>query len=197
MIYDGSKKMRSNIDMITEYGRIVGAGAYSNELDEMRMPSNVNDWLLENGFFSAPASTKYHGAFDGGLYVHSAEVTKILVYLTDSCTLKWEKKRSPFVVGMLHDICKIDQYRKLDEPNENGCIYAWNDTKIKGHGEKSVFMIKKLMELTEEEEACIRYHMGAFTDKKEWSAYTDAIHRFPNVLWTHHADMIATHIHFK
>lgn len=45
------------------------------------------------------------------------------------------------------------------------------------------------------EAACIRYHMGAFNDKSyEWNDYTRAIHKYPNVLWTHHADMIATHI---
>lgn len=36
--------------------------------------------------------------------------------------------------------------------------------------------------------------MGAFTDKEEWNNYTRAIHKYPNVLWTHHADMIAAHI---
>ena len=28
------------------------------------------DYLHENGFFEAPASTKYHGCFEGGLAVH-------------------------------------------------------------------------------------------------------------------------------
>lgn len=50
------------------------------------------------------------------------------------------------------------------------------------------------MLITREEEACIRYHMGAFTEKEEWKDYTDAVERFPNVLWTHTADMIASHI---
>ena len=69
-----------------------------------------------------------------------------------------------------------------------------NETLFKGHGDKSVMMLASLMQLTEEEVACIRYHMGAFTDKEEWNDYTRAIHKYPNVLWTHHADMIATHI---
>ena len=41
---------------------------------------------------------------------------------------------------------------------------------------------------------CIRDHMGAFVDRSEWNNYTQAIHAFPNVLWIHHADMIASHI---
>lgn len=48
--------------------------------------------------------------------------------------------------------------------------------------------------LTEEEIMCIRYHMGAFTDKEEWRDYTNAVKNFPNVLWTHHADMLASHV---
>lgn len=69
-----------------------------------------------------------------------------------------------------------------------------NETLLKGHGDKSVMMLASLIQLTEEEVACIRYHMSAFTDKEEWNDYTRAIHKYPNVLWTHHADMIATHI---
>ena len=45
-----------------------------------------------------------------------------------------------------------------------------------------------------EEILCIRYHMGAFVDQKEWNDYTRAVHMCPNILWTHTANMIAAHI---
>ena len=48
--------------------------------------------------------------------------------------------------------------------------------------------------LTDEEIMCIRYHMGAFTDKSEWNDYTRAVRNYPNVLWTHQADMLASHV---
>ena len=38
------------------------------------VPIGMVDWLVERGFFTAPASTKYHGAYEGGLYAHSFEV---------------------------------------------------------------------------------------------------------------------------
>ena len=41
---------------------------------------------------------------------------------------------------------------------------------------------------------CVLYHMGAFTDREHWREFTNAVQRFPNVLWTHHADMIASHV---
>ena len=55
-------------------------------------------------------------------------------------------------------------------------------------------LLSQFYALTEEEICCIRYHMGAFTPKEEWNDYTGAIHAYPNVLWTHHADMLASHV---
>ena len=43
--------------------------------------------LTDKGFFDAPASTKYHGSYEGGLCDHSYNVTNSLVYLTDQLNL--------------------------------------------------------------------------------------------------------------
>ena len=87
---------------------------------------------------------------------------------------------------MFHDLCKIDQYRC--ERQENTILWEYNpDTLFKGHGEKSVMLLSQFFQLTEEEIACIRYHMGAFTPEKEWNDYTRAVKMWPNVLRTHHA----------
>jgi hypothetical protein len=156
------------------------------------------DWLTEQGFFTAPASTKYHGAYKGGLFDHSLAVAQALVQLTEDCKRDWELSRSPYIVGMFHDLCKIDQYQvDNSQPYTVGEPIRWEhnpNTLLKGHGEKSVMLLAQFYTLTEEEIACIRYHMGAFTDKSEWSDYTGAVHRYPNVLWTHHADMLASHV---
>lgn len=146
-------------------------------------------WLESHGFFTAPASTKYHGSYEGGLFDHSFEVAQTLWKLTKDNNLKWERPESPLIVGMFHDLCKTDSYKS----DMAGWTYN-NDTLLKGHGVKSVMMLASLMKLTEEEVACIRYHMGAFTAQDEWNDYTRAVHRYPNVLWTHHADMIASHV---
>lgn len=50
---------------------------------------------------------------------------------------------------------------------------------------------KHFIQLTPEEVACIRYHMGAY-EKDEWDNLDVAIRRFNNVLWTHTADMVAS-----
>ena len=167
-------------------------------------------YLLKNGFFSAPASTKYHGAYEGGLFDHSLAVMNLLVDLSYDNFLMWDREESPFIVGMFHDLCKIDCYRHpiidelsvtdLADGSREYHIYdesKWEynpDTNLKGHGDKSIILLSQFMTLTEEEIMCIRYHMGAFTEKEEWSDYTRAVHKYPNVLWTHHADMLASHV---
>lgn len=97
----------------------------------------------------APASTKYHGNHEGGLFDHSLAVAKHLVGLTESCQLKWKNCRSPYLVGMFHDLCKIDQYRhpKLDLHLLDGTkLYSeheWEynpDTLLKGHEAATTFL---------------------------------------------------------
>ena len=153
-------------------------------------------WLECSDFFTAPASTKYHGNYEGGLFDHSFMVMNTLVDLTRHNNLKWERETSPFIVGLFHDLCKIDNYIPIIDPTDGSVSYKYNeDTALKGHGDKSIMLLSEHMRLTEEEVMCIRYHMGAFTDKEEWRDYTRAVNRYPNVLWTHHADMIASHIY--
>lgn len=163
---------------------------------------DMMEYLMAYGFFTAPASTKYHGNYEGGLLEHPYMVTKFLLTLTQDNHLIWHKARSPFIVGMFHDLCKIDQYRHpasdlvvdgmlLPDPSK----WEYNpDTLLKGHGDKSVMLLSQFYTLTEEEIMCIRYHMGAFTDKSEWNDYTRAVRNYPNVLWTHQADMLASHV---
>lgn len=144
--------------------------------------------LEEKGFFDAPASTKYHGNYAGGLFDHSFAVMKFLLELTERNQIHWEREDSPKIIGMFHDLCKVDQYEAAGEE------YRYQEeTLLKGHGEKSIMLLSEYTMLTEEEILCIRYHMGAFTDPEEWKDYTRAVSRYQTVLWTHTADMLASH----
>ena len=92
---------------------------------------------------------------------------------------------------MLHDICKCDSYIYNKELNK----YEYNpNTPLAGHGDKSVIMTQNFWPLTEEEKLCIRWHMGAYDDKENWNHLGTAIEKYPNVLYTHVADMIASRI---
>ena len=97
---------------------------------------------------------------------------------------------------MIHDVCKLGDYHYYIDPRTDTMIeIEWNKERLyPGHGDKSLIMLMGLIDLTEEEKMCIRYHMGAFTDKSEWEFYSRAVRRCPNVLWTHTADMIASQI---
>lgn len=148
------------------------------------------DQLDTMGFFDAPASAGHHGAYPGGLFDHSAEVTEQLLMLTRKLGLKWDREKSPYIVGMFHDLCKVDQYRQ----KEDGGFEYRKDLILPGHGDKSVIIAQTLQELTIEEILCIRWHMGAYEGKEVWNALGAAIKEFPNVLYTHTADMIASHV---
>lgn len=154
-----------------------------------------SEWLLDNNFLSVPASTKYHGSFEGGLFIHSLNVYKTLEDMTKAMNLKWQNPRSPFIVGMFHDLCKIDAYKEvLDEETGELTGYDYNeDQLLKGHGDKSIILLSQFINLTEEEVMCIRYHMGAY-DTDSWKEYDRAIKKYPNVLWTHTADMYASKV---
>lgn len=169
------------------------------------LPEDIVEKLIADGFFTAPASTKYHGAYEGGLFDHSLNVTRVLLGLTENNGLVWSRPESPYIIGMFHDICKQSLYR---HPISDYCLLSENGTMmvdenrwehnpnvlLKGHGDRSVMLLSQHLRLTMEEILCIRYHMGAFVEQKEWNEYTTAIRRYPNVLWTHQADMIAAHI---
>ena len=164
---------------------------YISLMRYMEPTISVKD-LRKLGFFDAPASTKYHGAYNGGLFDHSFQVAKTLESLTHRLDLKWSRPESPYIVGMYHDLCKTDNYILDIETNK----YAYNpDIIIPGHGEKSVILAQKYIKLTDEEIACIRWHMEAYeTDTKLWNYYVKAIEKYPNVLFTHTADMMSSKI---
>lgn len=74
-------------------------------------------WLEEVGFFTAPASTKYHGAYAGGLVEHTNNVYSRLVKLADEEDKRLGRTYPEYtvdtiaVVALLHDVCKADAYK--------------------------------------------------------------------------------------
>lgn len=162
------------------------------------------DWLIGQGFFVKPAAISHHGNYTGGLFDHSFEVMEDLVEMTEKFDIHWNNKRSPFVVGMFHDLCKLDDY--IDENAEDVVVmgtgspisknpkWVHNPSCIlKGHGEKSIMLLSQFLTLTEEEIFCIRFHMGAY-ETNIWEQYNAAIRKYETVLWTHTADMYASKV---
>lgn len=146
--------------------------------------------LMETSFYKMPASAKHHNNFTGGLFDHCSKMWLNLEKLTASMGLTWQDRSSPFIIAMLHDACKIDAYFYN---HDYGC-WEYSDNHPTGHGDLSLRVAEQLgIELTEEEKACIRWHMGAFEVENQ-SGFTKAVQEYPNVLWTHTADMMSSQL---
>ena len=163
------------------------------------------DYLVnKSDFFTAPASTKFHGSFDGGLALHSLNVYDCLKNYLDRPRVKEEYKlnysdESIVICALLHDICKADVYVRgtRNVKNEQGVweavpTYYFEDKLPYGHGEKSVYMITGFMRLTREEAFAIRYHMG-FSGSEEKGNVGKAFEMFPLAFALSTADMEATY----
>lgn len=161
------------------------------------------DWLWnETDFFTAPASTKYHGAHPGGLLVHSINVCEELLTMLDAHDVKGVERQSAILVALLHDVCKCNYYQEAPRRQRNPKTGKWEDvrgyitadTLPLGHGEKSAIMLMRTgLFLSEEELAAIRWHMGAYHDQDRLNTMGQAFDRWPLALFLHLADMVAAH----
>lgn len=148
------------------------------------------NYIESRGFTTLPASLRHHLSYQGGLLIHSVNVAESLIELTEKLNLKWQRPESPIVVGLFHDLCKLEFYK------QDGDKFVYNDDaefNLGGHGMLSVVLAQMFIKLTDEEIHCIRFHMGAY-EQKDWSMFDAAIRKYPNVLYTHTADMIASKI---
>ncbi len=146
--------------------------------------------LIDDGFFTAPASASHHGNYWGGLFDHSFMVASQLVHYTHDLDLHWERSASPCIVGMLHDYCKTKLYTR----QEDGTYTHTGNKILPGHGDASVILIQQFLDLTPEELYCIRWHMGPFEGQEYWKGYSAACCAYENVLYTHTADMWASQV---
>ena len=167
------------------------------------------DKLLEylmskhSDFFEAPASTRYHGAYTGGLLEHSLNVYDCLKAYLERDRVKNEyglsfSEESIAIASLLHDLCKVNIYKKgtRNVKDESGVwkqipIFEYDDRLPYGHGEKSVYIITGFMRLSREEAFAIRYHMG-FSGEENKNTIGNALEAFPLALAVNIADMEAS-----
>lgn len=128
--------------------------------------NDMIDYLVKEGYFEAPASTKYHGCYKGGLASHSFEVYERLdgyasIFKLGEISAPGQKplpivSETIIIAALLHDVCKIGAYIGIEKP------YKWNRQQPKGHALLSIERIKKFIKLSELEEMMIKYHMGVY-----------------------------------
>lgn len=173
--------------------------------------SNLLNWLEnETDFFSAPASTNFHGNYEGGLLEHTVNVLEYALTLFNFTQKRSSDniehlKESLIISALFHDICKVNCYSKEEKWTKNsknqwvsykGWVYK--DEFPMGHAEKSVYLINKHMQLNDIEALAIRWHMGpyetgvAIEGPTKWS-YSAASDRLL-VRLLHSADLMASAI---
>lgn len=162
--------------------------------------SDLMDYLEnETDFFTAPASTRYHGAFEGGLAKHSFNVFKEMIDEVSAYKTKYNvpiSDESAAIVSLFHDVCKANCYHKRTGKSESSAPgYEFLDPLPLGHGEKSLYIVSRFMKLSNWEAMAIRWHMGAFDNAFRGGerALNTALEACPLVLLLHVADMKATY----
>ena len=168
------------------------------------------DYLRKSDFYTAPASSKFHGNYEGGLLQHSINVYNRLIKIVkeelgENYTEKYSNETLA-IVALLHDLCKIHYYKTeyRNVKNERGewvkaPYFAVNNTFPFGHGEKSVFMINTFMRLSSEEAMAINWHMGGFDHRvrSNPNSMGESFKIYPLCLFLHIADLTATYIDEK
>lgn len=160
------------------------------------------EWLNTTDFFTAPASTKFHCACEGGLVQHSVNVYKVMMEKHfDSET---DSEESFAICGLLHDVCKAQFYKVSSRNVKNEETGAWEkqpyfsveDSFPYGHGEKSVFLIERFLRLKTSEAMAIRWHMGGFDDATKAGNFAVglAFERYPIAVKLHLSDLESTYL---
>lgn len=162
---------------------------------------DLTNFLEKTDFFEAPASTRFHGDYKGGLVEHSMKVYEIFKEKVKNASTEINASEDTIIItALLHDICKANFY-KVDYRNAKNELGVWEkvpyytiDDQIPyGHGEKSVMMISEYIKLTPEEKYAIRWHMG-FTEPKEvYSTIGNAYKKYPIALLLFEADLEAAY----
>lgn len=176
-----------------------------NEYVKRQGSQEFLDWLLKTDFFTAPASTKYHGACEGGLLLHSLNVYKTLRerYFEEGK----DSEESFAICALLHDLCKAQFYKVSTRNVKNDVTGQWEkvpyytveDAFPYGHGEKSVFLIERFMRLKTSEAMAIRWHMGGFDDSARGGSFAISLayKKYPLAVKLHLADLESTYLKEK
>lgn len=169
--------------------------------------------IIKSDFFYAPASTKYHGAYKGGLCEHCLNVYENLIKLADTFGLPEHiDDNSLKIVALLHDFSKINFYvteiKNKKVYHDNGSKkdstgrYDWesyeayavkdasNRLTISNHESTAAFMVNSFIPLTFEEYATIENHHAGMSWDSVKDIWGPIYEKYKLALLLHLADMI-------
>lgn len=158
-------------------------------------------WITGTDFFTAPASTRFHGSFEGGLCEHHLDVYNETVDLLTLPKFQHVNADSAYLVALVHDFCKIGQYVpymrnvKNDETGQWEKVQAYKYDKPAfplGHGVTSMWIASKLIPMSFEEMLAVRWHMGSYRCiYDELGELQESNERYPLVLLLQFADQLS------
>lgn len=170
---------------------------------------NLLAYLENSDFFEAPASTKYHGCYEGGLVQHCIDVYNALhdelSFIYGDNYLAVYSEESIAIVSLFHDLCKIGRYksgtRNVKDPVTKQWheepTYFYNEEAFEmGHGSASVYTAQKFIQLEDFEAQAIFWHMGAYdiSNYMSLNGLGSAFEKNTLAFALHRADMMATYI---
>lgn len=156
-------------------------------------------WLEGTDFFTAPASTRFHGNYEGGLCQHSLNVYDIFKKKCEDNEIGLPKE-SIIIAALLHDICKVNLYvvstRNVKKDGQwiQVPYYTTDDKTPLGHGEKSCLILQTFITLTKDELYSIRWHMGGFESKENYMYLSNAWNMYKSAVLLHTADLEASYL---
>lgn len=186
------------------------------------MQSDMGNGTLN--FVTAPASTRFHGAYPGGLLEHSLHVYNRLVwFISQENSLRDDAEKltaeesaqvlnSCTIVALLHDLCKIgfytEEWRNQKVYSEHGSKedqsgrYDWQpvhgykvmDTHYFGHGAASLEIAQRFLGVNGMTEEEKYCIRYHMADYANERETGDVYNRYPLAAMLHMADMAATYL---
>lgn len=163
----------------------------------------ILDWLATTDFYSAPASGRFHDAYEGGLISHTINVYNQMCEVWKVQKFNNVDVGSFTLVALTHDWCKIGLYESYMRNVKDEKTGQWNQVKsfrwredgpafAFGHGVSSMFLVSRFVNLSGEEAAAIRWHMGSYRCvNDEFSELQTCNERYPLVHMTQFADALS------
>jgi hypothetical protein len=170
---------------------------------------NLIEFLQNSDYFKAPASTKYHGNFEGGLAEHCYNVYTLFKEKNDRFNLGLPED-TVIITALCHDLCKVNFYKRGIKNVKQGKkvnyrgqevdnwvekeVWEVDDIYPVGHGEKSIIMLQHFIKLTKDEVLLIRWHMGGFESKDNSMHMYNAYEILPACVAIHAADIESSYL---
>jgi len=173
------KKYSSLVDLIENLGAPYRCEQFAGLIDD----------LTVLGYFTAPASHKYHLAHHGGLLIHHVSVTLVLLQLK-RLLYPSISDESCVITGLLHDVGKLGtRNRPYYRPGTNEPFLKQemgaNAPVYMGVAMRSLAIVSSKINLSTWESQAILYHDGQYISDNQSVRLKES----PLTLLLHHADM--------